>query len=65
VPEEESKGKKEEDSSANPSKTIHWNKIPFSTARFAFIRLRPWHRLPARRPLLLDIRGFLWLTQAK
>jgi len=40
--EEESKGKKEEDFSANPSKKIHWKKIPFSTARFASIRFRPW-----------------------
>jgi hypothetical protein len=39
---EESKGKKEEDFSANPSKKIHWKKIPFSTARFASIRFRPW-----------------------
>ncbi|MGA2544496.1 MAG: hypothetical protein ABSG78_23345 [Verrucomicrobiota bacterium] len=39
---EESKWKKEEDFSANPSKKIHWEKIPFSTARFASIRFRPW-----------------------
>jgi hypothetical protein len=41
--EEESKGKKEVDFSANPPKKIHWKKIPFSTARFASIRFRPWH----------------------
>jgi hypothetical protein len=29
VQEEEPKGKKEEDFSANPSKKIHWKKIPF------------------------------------
>jgi hypothetical protein len=45
--EEESQGKKEEDFSANPTKKTHWKKIPFSTARFASIRFRPWH---ASRP---------------
>ncbi len=35
--------KKEEESSANVSKKIQRKKIPFSTARFASIRFRPWH----------------------
>jgi hypothetical protein len=37
-----SKGKKEEDFSANASKKIHWKNIPFSTALFASVRFCPW-----------------------